>query len=205
MKSGNIVSRRDENSDATKQALIVSGLELFTSIGYQETGVEAVAKQARVTRGAFYHHFDDKKALLEAVVVMLQSRAAEQLIHPPRLAPKNADRLRIGIERFLEICVEPSYQRIVLQEAPAVLGSARCREIADMYAFGLFTKALEKLQASGDFACSNVLLAARMIGAMVCEAALFMTGNDKPSLIKEQACKIVVTAVSAFRPGKSKR
>jgi AcrR family transcriptional regulator len=205
MKPENIVSRRDENSDATRQALIAAGLELFTSVGYQETGVEAVAKRARVTRGAFYHHFDDKKALLEAVVVMLQSRAAEQLMHPPRVVPKSADRLRVGIERFLEICVEPSYQRIVLQEAPAVLGAPRCREIADMYAFGLFTKALENLQASGDFACSNVFLASRMIGAMVCEAALFIIGSDKPALVKDQACKIVVTAVGAFRPGKSKK
>jgi AcrR family transcriptional regulator len=205
MKSEKIISRRDENSDSTRQALIVSGLELFTTVGYQETGVEAVAQRARVTRGAFYHHFVDKKALLEAVVVMLQSAAAERLMHPPRVAPKNADRLRVGIEQFLEICVEPSYQRIVLQEAPAVLGAPRCREIADMYAFGLFTKALEGLQASGDFVCSDVSLAARMIGAMVCEAALFMTGNDNPALVKEQACKIVVTAVSAFRPGKSKR
>ena len=61
-------SRREEYSDATRQALLEAGRDIFAREGYQAAGIEAISRAARVTRGAFYHHFEDKKALFDAVV-----------------------------------------------------------------------------------------------------------------------------------------
>src|SRR5215475_15784895 len=72
-------SGRDEYTEATRQALLAAGREAFARGGYQEAGVEAISRAARVTRGAFYHHFEDKKALFDAVVVAMQAEAAAKI------------------------------------------------------------------------------------------------------------------------------
>src|SRR3546814_10364324 len=65
-------TRREEYSEATRAALLDAAKRLFTANGYQATGIEAVAQASRVTRGALYHHFTDKRALFDALVVELQ-------------------------------------------------------------------------------------------------------------------------------------
>lgn len=72
-------SRREEYSEATRQALLDAGREAFAAHGYQAAGMEAISRAARVTRGAFYHHFEDKKALFDAVVVAMQREAAAKI------------------------------------------------------------------------------------------------------------------------------
>ena len=72
-------SRREEYTEATRQALLSAGRDAFARDGYQAAGIEAISRAARVTRGAFYHHFEDKKALFDAVVVALQAEAAAKI------------------------------------------------------------------------------------------------------------------------------
>ena len=45
-------SRRDEYTEATRQALLSAGREIFAKEGYQAAGIEAISRAARVTRGA---------------------------------------------------------------------------------------------------------------------------------------------------------
>src|SRR5712672_2002357 len=72
-------SRRDEYTEATRQALLKAGRDIFAKEGYQAAGIEAISRAARVTRGAFYHHFADKQALFDAVVVAMQAEAAARI------------------------------------------------------------------------------------------------------------------------------
>lgn len=55
---------RPRDAEDTRRVLIESGLALFLEHGYQKTSVQAVVARARVTKGAFYHHFDSKDDLL---------------------------------------------------------------------------------------------------------------------------------------------
>src|SRR5438876_8938836 len=114
--------RREKYTEATRRALLAAGRDAFASEGYQAAGIEAISRRARVTRGAFYHHFADKKALFEALVVALQADAAARLVRRAQAAAQPLDRLRQGIRGYLEVCVEPAYRRLVIQDAPAVLG-----------------------------------------------------------------------------------
>ena len=59
-------SRRVDYSESTRQALVDSAVELFTKRGYSATSLDTIAKRARVTKGALYHHFSGKQALFEA-------------------------------------------------------------------------------------------------------------------------------------------
>lgn len=192
-------SRREEYSEATRSALIEAAREIFTEQGYQATGVEAIARAARVTRGAFYHHFLDKKALFDALVVELQQRCAAEVVAKARVQAEPWDRLVAGCHAFLEAAVEPGYQRLAIQEAPAALGAARCREIGEAYPFGLMINALTDLKAAGRIEVADPRLAGRMIGAMICEAALLFTDSVDPVALKRDADAVVERTLGAFR------
>jgi AcrR family transcriptional regulator len=196
-----VLSRREEYSEATRQALLAAAREIFVQQGYQETGIETISRAARVTRGAFYHHFADKKALLEALVIDIQGSAARTVVARARSKADPWERLRIGAAAFLEVCMEPAYRRLVIQEAPAVLGASRCRAIAEAHAVGLFIAALRELQKIGQFNFENVELAGRMIAAMICEAALLLADAKHPAQLKRQINSIIERILDCFRKG----
>lgn len=194
-------SRREEYADATRQALIAAAGELFTSEGYQQVGIEAIARSARVTRGAFYHHFADKAELFDALVESLQADAASK-VRSAAAAATPAKRMSAGIREFLEVCTEPAYRQLVIETAPAVLGQVRCREIEEAHVYGLLIDALTNQSTGKEKA--KAYLAARMIGSMVCEAALLLDGADDPAALKAEALKLVESMAGTLTPDKSR-
>jgi AcrR family transcriptional regulator len=199
--AGPFKTRREEYADATREALVVAAGELFTSEGYQQVGIEAIARKARVTRGAFYHHFSDKTELFDALVVSLQTAAAARVRAVAEAAPKS-QRIRAGIREFLEVCSEPAYRHLVIEAAPAVLGAARCREIEEAHIYGLLIAALSGGAQQDEAAVGNPYLAARMIGRMVCEAALLLDDADDPKTLKAEALAIVEQTLATLTSGK---
>lgn len=191
-------TRREEYADQTRQALLDVARDIFTAEGYQAAGIEAIAQAARVTRGAFYHHFEDKRALFEALVISLQQAAAEHIRRTAMAEPDANARVMAGAAAFLESCMEPAYRRLVIQEAPAVLGGRRCREIGEAHPYGLLIAALAELRKAGRFDSANTWLAARMIGSMICETALLLEGAESPKALKRQALAIVERVLAAF-------
>ncbi|WDZ83693.1 TetR/AcrR family transcriptional regulator [Micromonospora cathayae] len=51
----------------TRKSLIASALELFEKRGFDRTSVQEIADRARLTKGAFYHHFESKDDLLRHI------------------------------------------------------------------------------------------------------------------------------------------
>ena len=123
-----------ERSDFTRGALISAGRRLFLEREYAETGTPDIVAAAGLTRGALYHHFEDKKALFHAVVEA-EARAVEQEIE--RAAPDDMparQALVTGGEAYLEAMAAPGRTRLLLLDGPAVLGRAAMDEIDDRHA-----------------------------------------------------------------------
>jgi AcrR family transcriptional regulator len=92
--------RRPQNPDATRQALLDAALRLFSERGFHGATVKAIAQEAGVTKGAFYHHFESKEDVLRQIhaeyagQMALDARdVAEQTEDPPGV------QLRTLIER----------------------------------------------------------------------------------------------------------
>jgi TetR/AcrR family transcriptional regulator, cholesterol catabolism regulator len=51
----------------TRRSLIASALSLFERRGFDRTSVQEIADHARLTKGAFYHHFESKDDLLRHI------------------------------------------------------------------------------------------------------------------------------------------
>lgn len=198
-----VKSRREEYSDATREALLTSAQTLFMEGGYQQVGIEAIAKAARVTRGAFYHHFPDKAALFEALVIALQADAAGQVRIVAGKKAQTWDRLQAGAAAFLDVCAKPAYRRLVIEDAPAVLGPARCRKIEEQFTVGLMIQAFVDLQAAGQINIDDPPLAARMIAAMICQAALMLVDAAAASQVRRSAVGLIERVMAGLRePGR---
>lgn len=142
-------NRKQESADATRQALVRAGLEVFGAQGFAAAGVGAICAAAGVTTGALYHHFGDKTGLFAAVAEELEHRYAAAAADAAAGADDPWQGLLAGVQVTLEASRERTGRRITLEDAPSVLGSLRWREIRRRTGLGHLAKALAALQRRG--------------------------------------------------------
>jgi AcrR family transcriptional regulator len=136
-------------SHATRTALLASGRALFAERGFAGTGREEIVERAGVTRGALHHHFGTKQDLFAAVFEELEGELAARIAGAAMAGDDPRDQLRRGCHEFLDAALDPAVQRIVLLDAPAVLGWAAWREVDARYGLGLVTEGLRAVFATG--------------------------------------------------------
>src|SRR6476620_5718938 len=113
-------SLRAEQVAQTRAALVRAGRRLFGENGFKATSVDDLARAARVTTGALYHHFPTKSDLFEAVF----EQAHTDLMAASAAAAHGADgaeELAYGIDAFLDGILQSDVQRIIVIDGPAVL------------------------------------------------------------------------------------
>ena len=124
MSAGSVIKPkpRAERLAATRATLIAAARRAFGEKGYAEASMDDFTAEAGLTRGALYHHFGDKKGLLMAVILQIDSEMATRLNAISAAAP---DRWQGFVDEnvgYIEMALEPEIQRIVLRDGPAVLG-----------------------------------------------------------------------------------
>jgi AcrR family transcriptional regulator len=145
----NVKGRKAEQSAATRSALIRVARKLFAERGYAGVSTEEIVRQAGVTRGALYHHFRDKRDLFKAVVEQVEQEVAERIAGTALGEGDPWEQQRAAIGAFLDVCLEPDVQRIVLVDAPSALGLATWREIEATYGLALVRAGLQNLIDTG--------------------------------------------------------
>src|ERR671931_2280167 len=131
------MSSRLRQSEATRGRLGRGGRELFSRHGYNDVSTEEVVRRAGVTRGALYHQFKDKRDLFAAVVEQIEQEVMHKVAETALAEGDPWEQQRAAISAYLDVCLEPAVQRIVLTDAPSVLGLAAWREIEAKYGLAL--------------------------------------------------------------------
>ena len=70
---------RSEMIAETRAKLVAAARHAFGTVGYAEASMDDFTAAAGLTRGALYHHFGDKKGLLEAVIAEIDAEMNERL------------------------------------------------------------------------------------------------------------------------------
>jgi AcrR family transcriptional regulator len=173
-------SLRAEHVSQTRAALVAAGRLLFGQNGFAATSVEDLAREAGVTTGALYHHFPTKAALFESVFerIHLELMAASGEAAAGATGP--ADLLARGFEAFLDKVLEPDVQRIVITDAPAVLGPARFTELDERYAFAAIVAALEAAAKAGALRVDDPQTLATLLLGMLQRGGMLVASSAKP-------------------------
>src|SRR3954467_12580511 len=95
--------RREAEAQATRDALIRAALELFTKRGYASVGTEEIVARAKVSRGALYHHFADKRDLFRAVFERVEGELMERIGATMDVAEDPWDLMVGGMRAFLDV------------------------------------------------------------------------------------------------------
>lgn len=193
-------SRRLEYSESTRDALVDSAVDLFTKRGYSATSLDEVARKARVTKGALYHHFSGKQALFEAAFDVVEGTARARLAEILTNGKGTAwERATEGLRQYIKICLDPSYQRIVIHEAPVVMGWERWREAEDHFSFGLVRASLQACVDSGEVEDLPVEVAARLLFGALSAAATMIASAEDPKKTGAEVTATIIRMLERLR------
>ncbi|MFD2468627.1 TetR/AcrR family transcriptional regulator [Amycolatopsis silviterrae] len=192
-------SRRLDYSESTRSALVDSAVELFTKRGYAGTSLDEVAKRARVTKGALYHHFSGKQALFEAAFEQVESLVYDRLQKIMTGDGEPWERAMGGLQAFIRSCLDPSYQRIAIHEGPVVMGWERWREAEEQSSFGLVRSGLQLLVDAGEVEPVPVDLTARLLFGALSSAATEIAGAADPKKVGAEIEDVITRMLFRLR------
>src|ERR1700749_4362709 len=175
-------ARRAEHAADTRESLLAAARALFAAQGFDGTGTEQIVAEARVTRGALYHHFRDKADLFRAVMAQAAADVAQRLIDEQLAAEATSplDDIRDGVSAFLDVCIGGDFQRIVLVDGPRVLGAEAWEDLVERYGRSLLEEWLRRCMSTGELEQVPVRALARLLIAMLTEASLAIARADDP-------------------------
>jgi AcrR family transcriptional regulator len=175
-----------QQSEATRAALVETARELFATKGYAATSTEDIVRTTGVTRGALYHHFRDKDDLFRAVCIALDGKILERVSAAAMAADGGIwEHLRAGMNEWLDACTEPEVQRVLLLDAPAVLGDVWDQEPGNA-ALGQVRKVLERAIEEDVLDKQPVEPLARMLLGALREAGLVVARAEDVTIARAE-------------------
>lgn len=172
-----------ERSSATQAALIAAAREAFVVRGYADTSTPDLVEAAGVTRGALYHHYADKQALFRAVVEAEAAAVATE-VEAGAADGSPLEALISGGQAYLAAMAVPGRTRLLLIEAPAVLGRAEADAIDARHGVRTLREGLAAAIEQQAIAPIPVEAAAKLLGAAFDRAALEIAqGGDRESCL----------------------
>ncbi|WP_029349128.1 TetR/AcrR family transcriptional regulator [Bosea sp. 117] len=161
----------------TRAKLIAAARHAFGAVGYAEASMDDFTAAAGLTRGALYHHFGDKKGLLEAVIAEIDAEMSDQLCAVSRAAPDPWQGFVDECVGYIEMALEPEIQRIMLRDGPAVLGDPSTWP-GQSACIRSLTATLENLQAAQLIVPVDAEATARVLNGAMLAAALWIANAE---------------------------
>lgn len=183
--SGSRKSRPQKIAETTTK-LIAAARKSFATVGYAATSMDELCREVGLTRGALYHHFGGKDGLLEAVVRQIDSEIDAKLDAVWESYADPWEAFRASCLAYLALALEPEIQRIVLTEAPAVLGQ-RLREIDAHSSVGVIADGLRELMDARRIQQADPEALARMFNGALIDTALWIAAHHDPSVALNNA------------------
>lgn len=182
-------SRREENTEATRAAILATARKHFARRGYSGAEITRIAADARVTTGAVYHHFSGKRALFQAVAEQIEAD-----ILKTASAVEESDpwlRMQAAFEKLIDLCASPDVQRITFIEAPQVIGPEAWRAIELRYAYGAMRQGLTALTAAKVVKPYPIDLVARTLLALLHETSAEVARSKHDPAVRRQVSDLV--------------
>src|SRR5687768_6227510 len=113
---------RAQQGEVTQKLLRDQARKLFSEKGYSGANTGELVERAKVTKGALYHHFSNKRELYLAVVEDMEQELTARIEAAGAATRDPWNRLQAMCRAYLDSCRDPALTRILVLEAPVVLG-----------------------------------------------------------------------------------
>ncbi len=175
-------TRSNKNrTEATRAALLKAARRLFCEKGYAETSTPEIVRAAGVTRGALYHHFEDKVALFRAVITEEYLAVADEITKSAKTIPGSAvDALKQGSRGYIKAMADKGRIRIMLRDGPAVLGQMELDKIDRETSADTLRQGLAEAMEAGEIKSLPVNALTVQLSALFDRAALAVSEGDNP-------------------------
>ena len=190
------ISLRAKHSEATRGAMIKSARKLFGRKGYANVSLDEIVTQARVTKGALYHHFENKKELFRAVSEEIERELSQSALD----SGVEQQDFVAGLQAFLDACLAPDVQQIVMQDSPSVLGWDGHRALQAKYGLGAITTGLEAGMNQGTIEKQPVDPLAHLILATLSESACMIAAAENSTAARRKVGKTLTRLIEGLRP-----
>lgn len=187
-----------ERTETTTRTLVAAAHRLFATRGFAATPIEDVLKAAGIARGGLYHHFASKTELFRAVFEEQEKRLMAAVSDATADKHDAWAALRAGCEAFLDACLDPAVQRIVLIDAPSVIGWEAMREIESRYALALLEGGLERAMQAGKLAKRPTRPLAHFLLGALSESAMAIARAPDPAATMQASKRELTRLLTAL-------
>ena len=195
--------RTAQEAAETRAAILREARKLFGDKGFADTTLEELAARARVTKGALYHHFRDKRELFATVFAELEGEldaaGKTAAAAAAAAAARPRDAFLAGCRAILEFTQRPDFHRIVAVDGPAALGPAGWHEIDSRLGLPTVEAAVKGFVALGVVEPQPVRpLAVTLFGAV--NEAGFALARREPGVDLDSALRAIGRILDGLAP-----
>ncbi|WP_028562388.1 TetR/AcrR family transcriptional regulator [Paenibacillus pinihumi] len=161
----------------TRTKLIGAARQAFGTDGYANTSMDELTASVDLTRGALYHHFGDKRGLLAAVVEEIDLEMDQKLDYISGSIIDNWKSFTSRCRAYVEMALEPEIQRIMLRDAPAVLGDAYS-QMSQSNCLETMARMLQQLMDDGIIAKTDSTSLSRLINGGLTNTVFWLANSE---------------------------
>jgi AcrR family transcriptional regulator len=198
-QSTDVKGKKAQQGAATRQALLDAACALFGECGYAATSIDDVAHAANVTKGAFYHHYNGKQELFAGVYEQVKREVSERVARA-FLEPDPWVDLCAGCQAMLDAHLDPRVQRIVLQDAQAVLDADTIRHVDTRYGAVVLRGALRRSIRAGVIRPLPLKILALMLTGAILEGCMAIPDGEDPTQARADAGDVLSALLHGLRP-----
>jgi len=132
----------------------------------------AVLAETGLSKGALYHHFASKTELIAAIYRAESHGAITRALARAGTAASPLGELTATCAAWLEEARDPAVAAILFRIGPAALGVETAQRIENEHSLALFGSLLTRAREAGEVGPIDLVLAARLINAVMAELAL---------------------------------
>ncbi|MGJ3239326.1 MAG: TetR/AcrR family transcriptional regulator [Anaerolineae bacterium] len=216
-------SKKVEQGNATRAALLQSALHLFGLHGYADTSLDAIVQAAGITKGAFYHHFSSKEDVFLRVFEMVKQELSRATFtmhvdYPIRLTGDAQQPRQLPIKKFteqnneevwqdlidrcrkyIELHTDPQIRRIVLEDARSVLKWEDWYEVENAYGVVILRANLRRAMHRGLVKQLPLETLASMLTGALNEACMLVANAEDRTRTLNEAALIVEQFLDGIR------
>lgn len=188
---------RKEMIAETRAKLVSAARQAFGAVGYAEASMDDFTAAAGLTRGALYHHFGDKKGLLEAVIAEIDAEMNERLC---AVSAKALNRWQGFVDESVTYIEMAARARDPAHHAARRPGRARrSSQWPNANAcISSMTRNLTQLKEEGRIGDIDPEAAARLVSGASLYAAQWIANAENPAATSKKAVKAFKTLLNGL-------